>query len=372
MAGCSHLEELCELFEDHFGELWQQPVTESCQSDLKLRRAYAGLMAELFADPGIVVIDEANPAVAKKLAPFFHTALSRSSTLNRAFRARAMLLRRDGINVGYPPLHAGHLRYRSGDGSAAQFYQVELRQGRAVGKGREGRPAFSYSLSTFLRVLKSAPERFTPNSQLRPLAQTHVLPVLGLVSAPEHLQLQVLAEEAYELLELGTPVSLLAQRHLLVPHHIQELLDQYDLVLPDVWNNLETRREQLIQEADELELAGRERRLKAGLKEAVREAAAGLEKLDPGLEEEAAALVDQLHAATESFFASARESHRQDQAGITQDFRALHNWLYPRRQHQWNVFTPLPFAAEYGLQIVESLASLPPDPVPQAVPLRPQ
>jgi uncharacterized protein YllA (UPF0747 family) len=285
-------------------------------------------------------------------------------------RAKALLMRREGLQIDLPPVHVANVRYTPGGPHNAARHTVELREGRALGRSKDGRPTFSYSLQTFLRILKHAPERFTPDHRLRPLLQAWSLPVAAFIPGPHDLTAHVLAEEAYELLNLTPPVIFLAQRFLLLPDRVQELMNEYEVSLAEIWSGLESKRNQLIATTDRLNIAAREHHLKHELRRAFNEAAAGLETLDPALSREASELTEELQLSVARFFNDVRELHRRGNTRIINDFRTMENWLRPQAEVQWQVFSALPFLAAHGLSVLSELLHLPPNPLPQLVLLR--
>jgi len=365
-----HYSELQDVVSRSFGPLWESTGAWRTDHSSELREGFARLLVELFAKVGVIVIDEESPGVASTLAPFIHLALSRSSTLNRAMRGKALLLRREGLMVDLPPVHMTNVRYMPGEGETRAAHTIEMRDGRALGRNQEGRPAFSYSLPTFLRILNRAPERFMPDYRLRPLAQAWCMPVAAYIVDTKDLALHALTEEAYELLDLSIPITMLGHRLLLLPDHVQGLLGEYWLSLGDVWSDLDEKRDQVISRTDRLNLAAREHHLKLELTRAVDEATAGLDTLDAAIPGQAAELTRELHELTQQFFRDAMDLHRHSNIQVIEDFRTIESWLHPRGKAQWHVFCPLPFLANYGLDLVSELSELSPDPIPQLALLR--
>src|SRR5207247_2094487 len=79
--------------------------------------AFAGLLAELFSDEGLVIFDPRQPQVAQLAAPIYKTALERCAEIDERLLARGAALRAAGMDEQIR-VRAGTTLVFAHDGSA--------------------------------------------------------------------------------------------------------------------------------------------------------------------------------------------------------------------------------------------------------------
>jgi bacillithiol biosynthesis cysteine-adding enzyme BshC len=169
-----------------------------------LGAAFAGLMADLFKEEGLVVIDPRVPAIARLAAPVLEEAIHGHETLAQDLAARAAAIREAGCEeqirtrpeaslVFFHPIERGGARYRL------------VRQG-----GDWETPAGSVAHGTLTELLATDPLRFSTSALLRPLVQDTLLPTCAYVGGPA--EVSYFAQLAPVYTRLGVPMPLIAPR----------------------------------------------------------------------------------------------------------------------------------------------------------------
>ncbi len=166
--------------------------------------AFAGLLAELFAEEGLLLLDPRRPAVARLAAPLYRSALLRAAELEAALAARSRELREAGFEEQVPVragatllcLHQGRPegpRYRLGRAPAGY---------RLQGTGEDS----TFSEPELLELLETEPLRFSTTALLRPLVQDHLLPTVAYVAGPHEIDYLAQLAPLYALLGLEQPL----------------------------------------------------------------------------------------------------------------------------------------------------------------------
>jgi len=163
--------------------------------------AFARLMARLFAEQGLIVMDAAGRV--------FHELGKRTLrySIEHAEELEAALLKRT------KQLEAGgyHAQVLVAPGHSMLFLVDDKTGGRAalrrVSGGGWKANGHSYTTAELLGILESAPERISPNALLRPVFQDTILPTAAYVGGPAEIAYFAQSAVAYEAI-LGriTPV----------------------------------------------------------------------------------------------------------------------------------------------------------------------
>jgi bacillithiol biosynthesis cysteine-adding enzyme BshC len=157
-------------------------------------RAFAGLLAELFAEEGLVLLDPRDPALAPFAAPVHRRALVEWREIVAALRAS-----------GAP--ETVHVR---GD-APLSFFHPEGPEGRRVrlrwdgGRFEEIGGSESYALDDLLSALDADPLRFSTSALLRPILQDTWLRTAAYVGGPAEVRYFAQLGPLYDRFDLPRP-----------------------------------------------------------------------------------------------------------------------------------------------------------------------
>ncbi len=163
--------------EEHLGLL-----ARAYRPDATLPQAFVQVLAELFAEEGLIVVDPRDPAMAAYAAPLHHRALQDAAGIAEALRQRSDALVEAGFKVQVHVRAGAPLSFVAPDGERAQRYRIA--------PAREGQWSFVGSdvadvgTATLERWLRDEPLRFTTSALLRPLLQDTWLPNAAYVGGP--------------------------------------------------------------------------------------------------------------------------------------------------------------------------------------------
>jgi bacillithiol synthase len=195
--------------------------------------AFAGVLAELFAPEGLVMIDPRDPALAAQAAPVHAHALEYAEEIAAAMIARCAELERAGAAVpvhvrpGAPlsffhpdgPLGPRVRLERAGDGSGEAFAEVG---GGCV-----------HEHAALVAALRDDPRRFSTSALLRPIVQDTLLPTVAYVGGPSEVAYFAQLGPLYRAFDRALPLVVPRARFRVTDARTRRLLDRLGLAPRD-------------------------------------------------------------------------------------------------------------------------------------------
>jgi bacillithiol biosynthesis cysteine-adding enzyme BshC len=195
--------------------------------------AFARLMARIFTDQGLIVMDAAGREFHALGAGTLRYAIEHADELEAGLLARTRQLETAGYHAQVLVV-AGHSLLFLVDGVTGE--RAALRRQTDGGWKADGR---SYTTADLLGILEAAPERISPNALLRPVFQDTILPTAAYVGGPAEVAYFAQSAVAYEaILGRVTPVLSRLSATLVEPA-IATVLKRYEVSLPDVMTTSE-------------------------------------------------------------------------------------------------------------------------------------
>ncbi|HLJ91170.1 MAG TPA: bacillithiol biosynthesis cysteine-adding enzyme BshC [Candidatus Angelobacter sp.] len=198
--------------------------------------AFGRLIAELFRETGLVLIDPSDVELHRIARPVFDAALRQWREIDDSVMARNQELEESGYHaqVKVTPSHTLCFYVDEGvryplrhDGSA--FVADDLK----------------FNQEELLRAVENAPEKFSANVLLRPIMQDYLLPTLCYIGGPAEIAYFAQVEPVYrKLLGRVTPVVSRFSATLIEPRQAK-LLERYQMRLADVFCAPEKLREHI-------------------------------------------------------------------------------------------------------------------------------
>lgn len=193
-------------------------------------RAFAGVLAELFAPEGLVVIDPRDPQLAAVAAPVHARALEDADRIAAALIARCTELEQAGRGV---PVHVRA-------GAPLSFFHPEGALGPRVRLERTGDVfaevggARVHTREALLDALRGDPLRFSTSALLRPIVQDTLLPTAAYVGGPAEVAYFAQLAPLYDVFEMAPPLVVPRARFRIVDLRVREQLARLGLTADDV------------------------------------------------------------------------------------------------------------------------------------------
>jgi len=317
-----------------------------------LALAFGRLMARIFADQGLVVMDAASRGFHALGASTLRYAIEHGAELQQALIARSEEL----VKAGY------HAQVLVADGGSLLFL-LDQATGERVALRRSAEDQWRagtrvYSSADLIAILEATPERLSPNALLRAVFQDTLLPTAAYIGGPAEIAYFAQSAVLYEAI-LGriTPVLPRLSATLLEPA-IAAVMDKDEVQLPDAM----TTAEELAQRLGARAMPIAEKRKLAAVGNA--------------LERELAALTEYLGGMDESLGRAAEVSgskmlyqmnrlrrmaatfELQKEASLRKHAEAITLNVFPDGHPQERVVAGVWFMAKYGEGLVERLVGV--------------
>ena len=197
--------------------------------------AFARLMARIFSDDGLIVIDAAGREFHWLGKRTLRGAIERADELEAALLERSAELEAAGYHAQVKVAMDMSLLFLITETNTGSDRQALRRSGD--GEWRAGRQI--YLTVDLLRILDESPERISPNALLRPVFQDTILPTVAYVGGPAEVAYFAQSAVLYErLLGRVTPVLPRLTATLLEPA-IATVMDRDEAQLPEAMTSAE-------------------------------------------------------------------------------------------------------------------------------------
>jgi len=192
-----------------------------------LALAFGRLMAKIFAEQGLVVLDAASREFHALGAETLRYAIEHAVELQDALIARSKELVSGGYHAQVLVAEGGSMLFLLDEATGERVALRCSADGQWKAGGR------SYSTAELIAILETAPERLSPNALLRPVFQDTVLPTAAYVGGPAEIAYFAQSAVLYEaILKRITAVLPRLSATLLEPA-IATVMDKDEVQLPD-------------------------------------------------------------------------------------------------------------------------------------------
>jgi bacillithiol biosynthesis cysteine-adding enzyme BshC len=314
---------------------------------------FCRLMAALFGEHGLVVLDPMEPALRRLAAPGVAALLANPAGLARGLADGADAVRA----LGHEPQIEAHAEGGSGASGAHLFWYPEGTAGPRV--------ALERILPSHSALAAEQPERFSGSVVTRPLLQDTVLPVVAYVAGPGEVAYYAMLRGCYEAIGLSMPLIWPRPAYTIVEPAIGHLLHKHGLAAPCLPGDLDAAALDITRRADTVGIdamfdgaAGAVR----GLYATIVPALAGVEDVLGRL---AAQNGERVRRELEWLRRKAWQVARQRSAIQLGQVERIRNHLWPRRGPQERTAGVIGLLARYGAGaggIVSDLVALDPGP----------
>jgi bacillithiol synthase len=198
-----------------------------------LANAFGRLIAKIFAEQGLIVIDASTREFHALGATTLRYAIEHAEELQKDLIARSEELVREGYHAQVTVLEGSSLLFLL---DAETGERVALRRS-ADGQWKAG--GHVYSTEDLFSILENSPERLSPNALLRPVFQDTLLPTTAYIGGPAEIAYFAQSAVLYErILGRITPVLPRLSATLIEPA-IAAVMNKDEVQLPDAMTTAE-------------------------------------------------------------------------------------------------------------------------------------
>ncbi len=342
------VEELLRTVKENFGENPEiyHLLESSYRPGTTFADAFAQLLARLFGDFGLVVVDPSHPSLHQACAVLYKEVVDQSAWLNQALLER----NRELESAGY------HAQVKVTEHSSLLFI---LRNGARIPVHRDGEgfriAGQSLSAGELQSQITAHPESFSPNALLRPVVQDHLFPTLAYVGGPAEIAYFAQSEVLYRrVLGHVTPILPRLSTTLIEPR-IQQWLAKYRLEFSDVMRSAHDLQIDMAKISMPPELQQRFTESQEKLEATLTPLRQALRQLDASIADAAETASRKMHYQLEHLKSLASRSEIRRNAEIQRHAQALWAALYPEDDLQERALGGVYFLARYGTGLLQQL-----------------
>jgi bacillithiol biosynthesis cysteine-adding enzyme BshC len=317
-----------------------------------LALAFGRLIAKIFAEQGLVVMDAASRGFHALGAATLRCAIEYAAELQQELIARGDELMKAGYHAQVLVAEGGSMLFLLDEttGERVALRRTAEGQWKAGGRG--------YSTAELIAILETAPERLSPNALLRPVFQDTLLPTAAYVGGPAEIAYFAQSAVLYQAI-LGriTPVLPRLSATLLEPA-IAAVMDKDEVQLPDAMTTAEALAQRLGARAMPIEV---KRKLAAVGNAMDKELEALMEYLtgmDASLGRAAEVSGSKMSYQMNRLRRMAATVQLQKEASLRKHAEAITLNVFPDGYPQERVVAGVWFIAKYGDGLVERLVGV--------------
>jgi len=199
--------------------------------------AFARLLARIFGELGVILLDPSDPELHRMAQPLYRRAIEQAPELNEACLARGRALEGASYHQQVKVTGSSTLLFAVRDGARIPIQQ-RTNGAETFSVGRETIPR-----ADLLAQVDSNPQDFSPNVLLRPVVQDYLLPTLAYAGGPAEIAYFAQAGVVYEAL-LGKTTPIVHRfSATIVPEKSSRLIERYKLNFTDLLHGPEKVRE---------------------------------------------------------------------------------------------------------------------------------
>jgi bacillithiol biosynthesis cysteine-adding enzyme BshC len=313
--------------------------------------AFARLLAQLFSDWGVILLDAADPEFHQIAEPVYRAAIERAAELDEALLSRGKVLESAGYHQQVKVTPSSTLLFTVRNGARVPVHRRVNGEGSAEFLIEEER----ISKADLLSRVASSPGNFSGNALLRPVVQDYLLPTLAYTGGSAEVAYFAQVAVVYEML-LGrvTPIVPRFSATIIEPKP-KTFLERYGLRLPDLFQGPENLREQMASRSLPKELQSAFDQAEASLEKSLAAIREGLARLDSTLVDSAINAASKMQHQLSQLRSKAARAELLQTEVLTRKADVLSNLLYPGKALQEREITGVYFVARYGREFLRDV-----------------
>jgi bacillithiol biosynthesis cysteine-adding enzyme BshC len=198
-----------------------------------LAAAFAGVLATLFADEGLLFLDPRDARIAALAAPIYRSCLEDADLIERLLQERQAALSAAGFATQVP-VRSCALVFFHQDRAAGPRFRLQKGAREGAGAWALAGTAATVADAELLDLLAREPLRFSTSALLRPIVQDALLPTVAYVGGPGEINYFAELGPLYQHFGVVPPLLVPRARFRCVDARTRRWLQQSGLVAADL------------------------------------------------------------------------------------------------------------------------------------------
>ncbi|MBI4908883.1 MAG: bacillithiol biosynthesis cysteine-adding enzyme BshC [Acidobacteria bacterium] len=324
------------------GEEIAATVTAAYRPGCHYGEAFVALLRDLLSTYGLLFFDPMHPASRKLAAPFLAQAAAAAPDLTAS-----LLQRNNELTAG-----GYHAQVHIEDHTSLFFL---LDNGERIALRRDNGAYYHRDRRFTTAELQDRAESLSPNATLRPVVQDYMIPTVAYIGGPAELAYLAQSAVIYKNLLGRMPVSVPRSGFTIIDAHSRKLMERYRLHLDSCFPGEDHLKQEIAARLVPAEVAASFQKSSQGVNSHLAALRHALQPFDStlakALDKSTAKMRYQLEKMERKI---TRESLRRD-TRAQQDAAYLYNLLFPHKHLQERFYTILPFLAQHGPHLLDTL-----------------
>jgi bacillithiol biosynthesis cysteine-adding enzyme BshC len=333
------------------GEIIQK-LRELAETNDNLADWFAAIMAWLFQNHGLILVNPLNKELRKLWSKTFVSFLEKSEHVNTKLRSAMDKVRALGVEpqVDVPENNVNLFFYVEGE----RLPLLKSDDSYSV-RGAEGH----WSREDLKKIAISSPEMISPNVVLRPVAQDLLFPILAYVAGPGEISYYALYREIYPLFSCTMPIIYPRTNVTIIERGIAGNMEKYGVKFTDGGDGIRRKLAENLEALDKIGIETLFAKHRLDIKTSFENLINKIAELDKELMVHGKENQNRILHQIEQYEKKARQYHRKSCEQIIKRFSVMENTLFPHKNYQERVFNIFPLLFKYGLHFIGQLTVLP-------------
>lgn len=323
-----------------------------------LTDGFAHVLAHLFGEFGLVLLDADDPALRKLESGMFRTLIERGGELEEAYRAAGGAIRSLGYMEqaeaaeGCANLFLFHGDARTGAEERTLLY-------RRADEFANRRGTVRLTADELIGIAERAPERLSNNVLTRPLMQDYVLPVLATVLGQGEIAYWAQTSEAFRLLGMEMPIIVPRMSFTLIEPQLPKQMEKYGLNFGEIVAGYADKQQAWLDEREEWAIGDKFSETRAQFDQLYAPLLELISSLEPGLGRLGATNRERILREMNYLEARTKDAHARRFDAALRQMDRIANSLWPGGKPQERVLNAMSFYNQYGTDWVKQLLAVP-------------
>ncbi|WNQ13507.1 bacillithiol biosynthesis cysteine-adding enzyme BshC [Paenibacillus aurantius] len=325
-------------------------LREFAASSGTLSDYFGRIMAWLFGESGLVLMDSDDPAIRRVESEMFIRFLENQEELASAYRNG----REQVESLGYKPQaevyeENANLFLYDDDG---ERFLLQRDGGGFTDKKKERR----FTKEQLLELARTAPERFSNNVMTRPIMQDFLFPVLAAVLGPGEIAYWGLLKDGFRTLGMEMPLLLPRSEFTLIEGTVKKHMDKFGLTSEVVAERFGEFKANWLKEQDTLNLDERFAEVKEKFRGLYNPLLEAVGAINPGMAKLGDTNYLKIMEQIEFFEARAKGANESQFEASLRQLDRIQLSLYPLGKPQERVYNVFAYLNRYGHWWLKELA----------------
>jgi bacillithiol biosynthesis cysteine-adding enzyme BshC len=340
------------LIDTEFKPALLQKLRSLTNGSSTLTDNFAGWMASLFGEYGLVLLDSDDPALRRVEAAMFEQLIVRNEEVGEALLQSKQQVEAAGYQAQAEiSVNGANLFIFEGD----QRLLLQRNGHLFTDKKKD----CSYSKHELLELAATEPQRLSNNVMTRPLMQEFLFPVLATVLGQGEIAYWALTRKAFHLFGMQMPIMAPRLEFTLVEGKVHNHMDKYGLTMDDIRFRFDEKQRQWLNDRDTLQLAEKFDSVKSGFRDSYVPLIESLGTINSGVQKLGDTNLAKIMEQIEYLEAKASDSHKAQFDAALRQLERIRLTILPLAKPQERVYNVFAYLNRYGNDWIKNLIETP-------------